>query len=986
MKKLIIGMLIIIPILVILVVNLTASLLVGSYIAVEDVEIWIKQSDGKESKAEETMVAYLSEGGIQLIAKVIPTKATNKGVKWSVIENNPTAVSDDGVEVDVVTVDKNGYVSFKTLGSAVVQVATDENNVKSTIEFYVTSSDVMGIAIEETDELKNISVGDRVAVTARINPADAKVEQKYLKWEITSGKDYATIDKNGIITAVKEGNITIRVSLVNPPESLEEEKTYATYTVQIKPHDVSSAFINKVYTYTAGTSMPLANVINSGTALSVDHYETTDNASVVDGNIVLNEAMSENCVTVGVYAVGADGTTLDSITVNFKGVNIANTDLWDTIEENDKTYILLKTGSAGIYLPIETSIAGTPTYSSDNPEVAYYDETLGCLIAKSTGTANISVSVGAYSDSIEVMVIPSIYSLGLYYSNNSDELGIEMTRVFGKSTYYSDGSVNDTLNFELRYYITTVADKTVLLSSTEEINKILKYVQFSIDETSASNGYTITDNGILSTVSAGSEVTVSVEPKYPIYETIKVDATYTVKFVDNGVNIGMPTKADLENEDFDENQFSIDGFKKVNALAKEYYDLNGNEEDFVQKYVVVVQDGIIFGGKTNELYTSIYGNGQYLRQVEEDYAMTGTGLDTNGKPFDLLRVMVDDIVIQNVTIRASRSLKDGESLYDYNKAGNGIMIDGRYHYFPNGEVKEGKFKNIQVKYTTVENAYYCMYIAAADVLVEGTLMRNSGQQTLYVDTSIQNVGAVRNEVATEEQKMNSDVVLKNTVFTNAINMSIGIITADLDGSYDNRIPDPDIMAANPDADPNDQANRIYEFELYYRSVTPSNIKFEGFCRIYNWKTASELDFGYLRAYFDSDSTYNTVVDFLRMILNNNVGSYLDNLGWGDLYMTVGGTTYFQLAVGNLGVHYPVSGIISNDDLKSIGLTGLATLNLYDYVSRLGLTQFANKVKYPLYFYAYNKTSPTVGPTDVCTPNAALYYELVNGETKNTTVG
>lgn len=982
MKKLIIGMLIIIPILVILVVNLTASLLVGSYIAVEDVEIWIKQTDGKEAKAEDTMVVYLSDGGMQLIAKVIPTKASNKDVTWSVIENNPSAVSDEGLEIDVVTVDKNGYVKFENLGSAVVQVVTDENNVKATLELYVTSSDVMGIAIEESDELKNITVGDRVAVTAQINPADAKVEQKYLKWEITSGKDFATIDKNGIVTALKEGNITIKVSLANPPENLEEEKTYALYHAQIKPHDTADAFINEVYTYTSGTSMPLANVINSGTALSVDHYETTDNASVVDGNIVLNEAMSENCVTVGVYAVDSEGRTLDSITVNFKCVNISNTDLWDTIEEDGKKYILLKTGSAGIYLPVETSISGTATYASDNPDVAYYDETLGCLIAKSTGVAKISVSVGAYCDSVEVMVIPSIYSLGLYYSNNGDELGIEMTRVFGKSTYYSDGTVRDTLNFELRYYITTVGDKTVLLSSTEEINKILKYVQFSIDETAVSNGYSISDNGILYTSTEGNEVTVSVEPKYPIYETIKVESAYTVKFVDNGVNIGMPTKDDRENEDFDENQFSIDGFNKVNALAKEYYDLNGNEEDFVQKYVVVVQDGIIFGGKTNELYTSVYGNGQYLRQVSEDYSSTGTGLDTNNKPFDLLRVMVDDILIQNVTIRASRSLKDGESLYDYNKAGNGIMIDARYHYFPNGEVKEGKFNNIQVKYTTVENAYYCMYIAASDVLIEGTLMRNSGQQTLYVDTSIQNVGAVRNEVATEEQKMNSDVVLKNTVFTNAINMSIGIITADLDDSYDNRIPDPDIMAANPDADPNDQKNRIYEFELYYRSVTPSNVSFEGFCRIYNWKTAAELDFGYLRAYFDSDSSYNTVVDFLRMILNNNVGSYLDNLGWGDLYMTVGGTTYFQLAVGNLGVHYPVSGIISNDDLKSIGLTGLATLNLYDYVSRLGLTQFANKVKYPLYFYAYNKTSPTVGPTDVCTPNAALYRELVNGEVKN----
>ena len=265
-------------------------------------------------------------------------------------------------------------------------------------------------------------------------------------------------------------------------------------------------------------------------------------------------------------------------------------------------------------------------------------------------------------------------------------------------------------------------------------------------------------------------------------------------------------------------------------------------------------------------------------------------------------------------------------------------------------------------------------------------MRNSGQQTLYVDTSIQNVGAVRNEVATEEQKMNSNVVLKNTVFTNAINMSIGIITADIDGSYDNRIPDPDIMAANPDADPNDQKNRIYEFELYYRSVTPSNVSFEGFCRIYNWKTASELDFGYLRAYFDSDSTYNAVVDLIRGIMNTNIGTALDNLGFGALYMTVNGTNYYQLAVGNLGVHYPVSGIISDENLKSVGLTGRTALDLKYYVDRLGLSQFANKVKYPLYFYAYSKTSPTVGPTDVCTPNAALYYELVNGETKNTTAG
>ncbi|MCI5819888.1 MAG: hypothetical protein MRZ86_04830, partial [Acidaminococcus sp.] len=288
-------------------------------------------------------------------------------------------------------------------------------------------------------------------------------------------------------------------------------------------------------------------------------------------------------------------------------------------------------------------------------------------------------------------------------------------------------------------------------------------------------------------------------------------------------------------------------------------------------------------------------------------------------------------------------------------------IDGRERYYPNGEAKQGRLKNIVVKYTTIENAYYCCFVAAADVSLEGTLMRNSGQQTLYINTSVQDVY----DGDTLVEKMNAAVTLKNTVFTNSINMSIGIITYDLDSSYDEMVYD-DVTGKN-----------IPKFELYFRKVSMSDIHFEGFCHIYNWKTASELDFSYLKEYFSSEKSYRQIEAALRALLSSNVDSLLDNMGWGDIRKKVNGTNYYQLAIGNIGVHYPISGKIREGDLESVGLTGLCTMDLSRLSSNL-VGSFATKISYPLYFYCYSSASPEIGPTDVCVPNVALYKKLVNG--------
>ncbi|MGN1096973.1 MAG: Ig-like domain-containing protein, partial [Christensenellales bacterium] len=454
MKKLIIGMLLLIPIIVILVVSLTGALVTGAYIAVENVDIYIKSADGKETPADEIMPVYLSDKGMQLIAKVYPTAANNKDVTWSVIENKPTVEVVGDEVIEVVSVDKNGYVTFKNLGEATVRVTTVEGNIKEQINLFVTSSDVMGISIEETPELMNICVGDKVPVIAKISPADAKVDQKYLKYEILSGSEFAEVDENGIVTAKKRGTVELKATLKNPPDSLAEEDRFDVIVFEVKPRDAQKAFIASEFIYIDGIEIDIASVLaNADTELAVDHYTTTANAVIDGGKLRLTESFGENLKQVVLYAVDAFGNTLDEINVSFKQVNVKNTALWQKEDLSGK--ILLKIGGAGIYLPVETSLAGNVEVTSSNENVVYYNKDMNCIVAKASGEATISVSVNGISDKFDVKVVPAIYSIGMYFNSSDDEVGIEMKRYFGKMTYNIDDTVTDTLSFEIKYVITT---------------------------------------------------------------------------------------------------------------------------------------------------------------------------------------------------------------------------------------------------------------------------------------------------------------------------------------------------------------------------------------------------------------------------------------------------------------------------------------------------------------------------------------------------
>ena len=102
MKKVVVAMLLLLPLIIVASVLLATSVISHEvYIAVEGVELNVNTA--------ETMELGLSQGSFQLDATVYPTGARNRDVEWSV-EN----VVCFGDEIQDPVVIENGLVTFST--------------------------------------------------------------------------------------------------------------------------------------------------------------------------------------------------------------------------------------------------------------------------------------------------------------------------------------------------------------------------------------------------------------------------------------------------------------------------------------------------------------------------------------------------------------------------------------------------------------------------------------------------------------------------------------------------------------------------------------------------------------------------------------------------------------------------------------------------------------------------------------------------------
>ena len=325
----------------------------------------------------------------KLTATVLPENATEKGVVW------------ESKDESVATVDQEGLVSAVKEGSTQIIVSTANGNFSAYCSVTVkkTGADVSGITIDK-DELK-LTVGNSFRLTATVLPENAT--EKGVVWE-SRDESIATVDQEGLVSAVKEGSTQIIVSTANRKFSklciVIIEKELVAVTSITLDQDVIELMVGSKYQFKA-TVLP-DNATNKTLVWSSDNEQT---ATVSSSGVVT--ALEEGEATIYVQSLDKKVSASCDVFVE-KAKKFEFTKTSGLIGVDDKLDLVS-------FLLFEGEVIDPSKYSvkSDKPEIAFVDENskiVGKAAGKATITAMYEVGLSKLEANFELEVEDSFVS------------------------------------------------------------------------------------------------------------------------------------------------------------------------------------------------------------------------------------------------------------------------------------------------------------------------------------------------------------------------------------------------------------------------------------------------------------------------------------------------------------------------------------------------------------------------------------------------
>jgi uncharacterized protein YjdB len=146
---------------------------------------------------DQTSKALFVGDEFDLTATITPDNATVKTVTWA---------SSDETKATVV----NGHVTALAAGTPTITVTTTDGGKTATCELTISNIAVTGVTLnKDAAIIYTGSVNNTVLLTPTIAPVNATI--KTVLWE-SSDEEVATVDENGLVTAVAEGTATITVT------------------------------------------------------------------------------------------------------------------------------------------------------------------------------------------------------------------------------------------------------------------------------------------------------------------------------------------------------------------------------------------------------------------------------------------------------------------------------------------------------------------------------------------------------------------------------------------------------------------------------------------------------------------------------------------------------------------------------------------------------------------------------------------------------
>ncbi|MBO5774188.1 MAG: Ig-like domain-containing protein [Clostridia bacterium] len=833
MKKILIGLLICIPLIIVFAIDISGDIIATSTdITIEEITLY-HDGDLLDDVIEIEVKDYVDRA-YRIETVTYPAIAT-KELVWT------------SSDIGIAQVDSNGDVTFTGKGFGEVKIFCQSKNnltIRATATFYVSGKELYSIQIvkqgaTEYEETLSARVGDTLMLTKVVLPAPA-IKEKKIVWS-SSNESVATIDGNGIVKAISSGVTEITASVYEPGRG-----EYLTSTISL--------------TVNASSSLLKKNrlVITSDTVdLSAYAYSNSFELVAVEGNAdASGTTLTYNGAEAGeVSLVVKQGDTEENLTVKFtKGA------LELTCENLDTLYETLWSNGAYVNLQnyefVLNAVVANDDYTGEKPQNITYtigdtgvlsrDED-GSMLGLLGGTTTISASASGFA-TIEIAIevkIPLEY-VAITIDNDEDERGIEGVRVWGDKFAVKVDSLPE------GYDLSTVTRPTIdfiygyvntykfEIDTYRPLGADLTFEYYSTNEDYA----TVDSDGVITfkKEAIGHQVGVYMMAKYS-YGAGSARDGYVFNVVD-GINLGWEIKetddcVNLEKLTADPSLVNYDMAMMFAYFQEGWYweyDRPQNCVDGKQlkKENIILQSDIYYHKDHWEPYilTSIYGNGFKIDSRFKKHEGNENFL------LKMNRSLGGDIVFQNVTLNSATpptdsgdwsALKENGGYiagignqfwedWDYVYSGHcgcgqgcvGWWVcptwvdktwDKEYKYDEDGYTLTRE-TSVTFRYCQVQNTFNSIVVKRGNVLVEGCIFRNTVSAAImynpqYADKSV--------------FKDKTTLTVRNCIFANSLA--------------------PAIMVTPPIASACDS-------ELMGLSIEGKNY-------IYNWKKIKDIDLALL---------------------------------------------------------------------------------------------------------------------------------------------
>ena len=414
---------------------------------------------------EPTSKALFVGDEFDLTATVAPVNATDKSVTWT---------SSDETKATVV----NGHVTALAAGTPTITVTTTDGSFTATCDLTISNVAVTGVSLnKDAATIYTGSVGNTIQLTPTIAPANATI--KTVSWE-SDKTSVATIDENGLVTAVAEGTATITVTTTDGSFTAT-----CDITVEVAPGSAEKPYTIAQAREAIDADEGTTDVYVKGIVSQVDSYSDSKYITywISDDGTTTNQFE----VYKGLGIDGASFTAVTDVKVGDKVVVKGDiTKYYSTYEfSKDNQLVSIATldfafgedsyevecGGDLTVTASSSNSSGAITYSSSATDVAEINASTGVVTAKKEGettiTATIAAADGFPGKSIDVTltVTDSREAATISFATASD-YALDEDGTYTQLATVAQGDYNGTISYVIE---STTSDGALIDDATGEL-------------------------------------------------------------------------------------------------------------------------------------------------------------------------------------------------------------------------------------------------------------------------------------------------------------------------------------------------------------------------------------------------------------------------------------------------------------------------------------------------------------------------------------